>query len=104
MNAEDRLARATEFFIRLRADDVQDADLTRLNEWLAQHPDNAAAYREVCAAWESIGDFASAPPLMEGRRDALEDARRARQRHGSGNGVGAPGRASPRPFQGSRCF
>jgi transmembrane sensor len=84
VNAEDRLARATEFFIRLRADDVQDADLTRLNEWLEQHPDNAVAYREVCAAWESIGDFASAPPLMEGRRDALEDARRARQRHGSG--------------------
>lgn len=85
MNLEDRLARATELFIRLRADDVQDADLTRLREWLEQHPDNAAAYRQVCAAWGAMGSFASAPELMEGRRDALEDARRARKRRVAGS-------------------
>ena len=83
MNSEERLARATEWFIRMRADDAQEADRASLKQWLDEHPDNAKAYREASAAWDVVGEYASAPELMIGRRDALEDARRARQRRES---------------------
>jgi transmembrane sensor len=75
--AEDRLAKATEWFIRDRAGDAQNADRARLRAWLEEHPDNAKAWRHVCETWDVIGDFASTPELMAGQRDALEDARAA---------------------------
>jgi transmembrane sensor len=80
VNSEERLARATELFIRVRADDAQDADHACLKEWLEEHPDNAKAYREACAAWDIVGEYASAPDIMLGRQRALEDAHRARER------------------------
>lgn len=83
MNSEERLARATEWFVRVRADDAQDADRASLKQWLEEHPDNAKAYREASAAWDVVGEYASAPELMVGRRDALEDARRAGQKRES---------------------
>jgi transmembrane sensor len=79
VTSEDRLARATELFIRVRADDAQDADHARLKEWLDEHPDNAKAYREASAAWDVVGEYASAPEIMLERQKALEDARRARE-------------------------
>jgi transmembrane sensor len=87
VTSEDRLAKATEWFIRDRADEAQDsnqhsdqhADRARLKEWLEEHPDNAKAWREVCATWDVVGRYASSPGIMAGQREALEDARAARE-------------------------
>ena len=73
----DRLAQATEWFVRLRADDADIEDLTRFRRWVEESPDNAAAYARVKQSWSAVGDQASTPEIMLGRRDALEDARRA---------------------------
>jgi transmembrane sensor len=42
-------------------------------------PRNALAYRQISASWEAVGPHASAPEIMLGRRDALDDARGAAQ-------------------------
>lgn len=73
----DRLAQATDWFVRLRADDANPEDLARFQRWVEESPDNAAAYARVRQSWTVVGDQASAPEIMLGRRDALEDARRA---------------------------
>jgi len=73
----DRLAQATDWFVRLRADDADVEDLTRFQRWVEENPENAAAYARVRQSWSAVGDQASAPEIMRGRRDALEDARRA---------------------------
>lgn len=80
MNAEERLTEATEWFIRMHSETVQEEDLEQLHLWLAQHPDNATCYQQVSSIWAAVGEFASAPELMLGRRDALEHARRASAR------------------------
>ena len=77
MNAEERLAEATRWFLRVHADDAQEQDLARFKAWLEQHPDNAVCYQKVSSSWSAVGQFASTPELMMGRRDALEHARRA---------------------------
>lgn len=73
----DRLARATDWFVRLRADDASLEDLERFGRWVEEHPDNAIAYTRVRQSWSAVADQASAPEIMRGRRDALEDARKA---------------------------
>jgi len=73
----DRLAQATEWFVRLRADDADIEDLTRFRRWVEENPENATAYARVRQSWTAVGDQASTPEIMLGRRDALEDARRA---------------------------
>ena len=73
----DRLAQAAAWFTRLRAEDAGVDDLTRFQRWLETHSDNATAYARVSESWSFVGEHASAPEIMLGRRDALEDARRA---------------------------
>jgi transmembrane sensor len=73
----DRLAQATDWFVRLRADDADVEDLTRFQRWVDESPDNATAYARVTQSWSVVGEQASAPEIMLGRRDALEDARKA---------------------------
>jgi transmembrane sensor len=73
----ERLAEATDWFVRLRADDADVEDLTRFRRWVEESPDNASAYARVRQSWSVVGDQASTPEIMLGRRDALEDARSA---------------------------
>ena len=73
----DRLAQAAAWFTRLRAEDAGVDDLTGFQRWLEAHSDNATAYARVSESWSFVGEHASAPEIMLGRRDALEDARRA---------------------------
>jgi transmembrane sensor len=73
----DRLATATGWFMRLRADDAVAEDLVSFQRWLEEDPANARAYAKVSESWSTVGDYAAAPEVMLGRRDALEDARQA---------------------------
>src|ERR1700753_1799398 len=73
----DRLAQAAAWFTRLRAEDAGVDDLTRFQRWLETDSDNATAYARVSESWSFVGEHASAPEIMLGRRDALEDARQA---------------------------
>jgi len=53
-------------------------------------PQNALAYRQVSATWGVLHAHASAPEVVIGRRDALEDSRRAGRRRWSGKSVFPP--------------
>jgi transmembrane sensor len=80
-SSSERLSKATDWFMRLRSEDADVDDLAQFQRRLEEDADNARAYREVCASWTAIGEHASAPEIMTGRRDALEDARQgARER------------------------
>jgi transmembrane sensor len=76
----DRLARASEWFMRLRSESVGEQDLADFQRWTEQHPGNSAAYRQISGSWDAAGTHAVAPEIMLGRRDALEDARQASMR------------------------
>jgi transmembrane sensor len=76
----DRLTQATAWFVRLRSEESGVDDLTQFQRWVEESPDNAAAYTKVSESWSVMGDYASAPEIMRGRRDALEDAGRAGHR------------------------
>jgi transmembrane sensor len=73
----DRLACASEWFMRLRSESAGEEDLAEFQRWTEQHPRNAEAYRRISGSWDTVGAHAATPELMLGRRDALEDARRA---------------------------
>ena len=73
----DPLAEASEWFVRLRSEEADVENLARFQRWLEADPGNPVAYRKICASWSAIGEHASAPEIMIGRRDALEGARRA---------------------------
>jgi transmembrane sensor len=76
----DPLTQATDWFMRLRSEDAGVEDLTQFQRWVEQSPDNAAAYTKVSESWSAMGEHASAPEIMRGRRDALENAGRAGRR------------------------
>ncbi|MEJ0034769.1 MAG: FecR domain-containing protein [Gammaproteobacteria bacterium] len=84
MISETRIDEATDWFLRARSEETEPEDFVPLQQWLQAHPDNAAAYRKVCATWAAIDDVASSPNVMVGRRDALDDAHGAQQRGQSG--------------------
>ena len=52
--------------------------------WLASDGRNAAAWRQVSAGWDRFGQEAMEPELIIARRDALERARRHKQRRFAG--------------------
>jgi transmembrane sensor len=74
-----RLEQAVEWFLRVRSESARVEDLPELQRWMASDPRNARAYQDVSATWNAVGAHASAPEIVVGRRDALEDARRAAQ-------------------------
>jgi transmembrane sensor len=76
----DRLSQATAWFMRLRSEEAGVEHLTQFQRWVEESPENAAAYAKVSGSWSVMGEFASAPEIMLGRRDALENARRAGRR------------------------
>ncbi|MEJ1965516.1 MAG: FecR domain-containing protein [Gammaproteobacteria bacterium] len=79
---EERLEQAVEWFLRVRSENASLEDLPELRRWIESDPDNALAYQQVSSAWTTVGEHASAPGIVMGRRDALEDSHRA-GRHGS---------------------
>jgi transmembrane sensor len=81
---DERLERAVEWFLRVRSEDASVEDLPELQRWIESDPENALAYQQVSSAWRTVGEYASAPGIVIGRRDALEDSHRA-GRHGSGS-------------------
>jgi transmembrane sensor len=76
----DRLSQATAWFVRLRSEEAEVEDLTQFQRWLEESPDNATAYSKVKESWSVMGKYASAPEIILGRRDALENARNAGRR------------------------
>jgi transmembrane sensor len=86
--AETRIVEATDWFLRVRSEAADTEDFIPLQQWLRTHPDNAAAYRQVCATWSAIDDVATSADIVIGRRDALEDVRRAQQQR---RGLRRPG-------------
>ena len=76
-DSADPLATASDWFVRLRAEDADVDTLVRFQRWIEADPANGTAYRKICASWSVVGEHASSPEIMTGRRDALEDARRA---------------------------
>jgi len=54
--------------------------------WLASDGRNAAAWHQVSAGWDRFGQEAMEPELIIARRDALERARRHKQRRFAGAG------------------
>jgi len=75
--SDSRLEQATEWFLRVRSESARVEDLPELKRWMETDPRNALAYQQVSASWEAVRVHASAPEIMVGRRDALDDARRA---------------------------
>jgi transmembrane sensor len=78
--ADGHLEQAVEWFLRLRSDSAREEDLPELQRWIESDPQNAVAYQQVCASWAAVGSHASAPEVVVGRRDALENARKAGRR------------------------
>jgi transmembrane sensor len=79
--ADARLEQAVEWFMRLRSDSARVEDLPELQRWIDSDSQNAVAYQQVCASWAAVGSHASAPEVVVGRRDALENARKAGRHH-----------------------
>lgn len=78
-----QLEQATQWFLRVRSESAQVEDLPDLKDWIESDPGNRSAYRQVAGTWAALGQFSSAPEVMVGRRDALDDARRAARRRWS---------------------
>lgn len=81
--ADDRLEKAVEWFLRVRSEGAHPEDLSELQRWMEGDPHNAQAYQQVTATWNTLDAHASAPEIVVGRRDALEDSRRAARRRWS---------------------
>lgn len=88
--SDDRLARATQWFLRTHSDGARVEDLPEFKRWVDSDPRNAVAYRQVAGTWADIGSHATAPEIMAGRRNALDDARRAAHRRWSVRGWFSP--------------
>lgn len=80
---DTQLEEATKWFLRVRSEAAQVEDLPALKNWLELDPLHKLAYRQVTSTWSTVGTLASAPEVMMGRRDALDDARRAARRRWS---------------------
>lgn len=72
---DELLEQAAAWAVRLRAEPSTD-DAQRFDDWRSQSPRHAQAYEDACAAWNAVGEHATASPLLEMRRDALDRARR----------------------------
>ena len=81
--AGGRLEQAVQWFLRVRSEGACVEDLPELQRWIEKDPQNAAAYSQVSATWSTVGAHASAPEFVIGRRDALEDSRKAGRRRWS---------------------
>lgn len=77
---EAQLKQASQWFLRVRSEAARVDDLAALKDWLERDLNNKVAYRQVAGTWTALGKVSSAPEVMIGRRDALDDAHRAIRR------------------------
>jgi len=80
-----RLAEASAWRVALFEADLETNE--GFEAWLAADPRHLEAWRQVSASWDRFGDEAMEPELIVARRDALERARRHRQRRVAGAGA-----------------
>lgn len=85
-DSDDRLAQATQWFLRIHSEAARVEDLPEFKRWIDSDPQNELAYRQVSATWADLGSHAAAPEIMVGRRNALDDARLAARRRWSVRG------------------
>lgn len=62
------------WFARMRADDLRAIDRARFTAWHEASSDHSAAYSRYESLWESIGEAAADPSVLEMRREALARA------------------------------
>src|SRR5882757_1293511 len=53
-NTDEVQRAASEWVVRLKADDVTDDDRTRFEAWMGAHPRNAKAYADLCTTWDKL--------------------------------------------------
>ena len=53
-STDDAEREASEWVVRLQAQDVTDDDRTRFQAWMDAHPCNARAYAALCATWDEL--------------------------------------------------
>jgi len=70
----ERWEQAVAWFLHVRSEAARVEDLPELRRWIESDPGNALAYRQVAAAWDTVGTYASAAPMVAQRRDALQDS------------------------------
>lgn len=70
----ERQEQAVAWFLRVRSAEARVEDLPELRRWIEADPHNALAYQQVAAAWDTVGNYASAAPIVAARRDALQDS------------------------------
>ncbi len=80
MNDSDttRLLQAATWRVRLAEHDLEDS--AELSAWLAEDPENAAAWQRVQKEWGLFAEYATAPEILELRCDALAHAQEAGRR------------------------
>jgi len=81
-NETRRLVEASAWRVALFEADLEATE--DFEAWLASDPRNAEAWRQVSAGWDRFGQEAMEPELIIARRDALERARRQKQRRFAG--------------------
>lgn len=77
---EAQLQQATQWFLRVRSEAARVEDLAELKNWFERDSNNKVAYQQVAGTWAALDKVSSAPEVMIGRRDALDDAHRAVRR------------------------
>jgi transmembrane sensor len=60
-SADDAEREASEWVVRMQADDVTDDDRTRFEAWICAHACNARAYAALCTTWDEL---TSSGPLV----------------------------------------
>lgn len=78
---DERWEQAVAWFLRVRSEAARVEDLPELRRWIETDSRNALAYQQVAAAWNTVGTYASAAPIVAARRDALQDSQVRAQAH-----------------------
>jgi len=79
--SDDRQEQAVAWFLRVRSEAACLEDLPDLRRWVESDARNALAYQQVAAAWDTVGTYASAAPIVAARREALQDSEIRPHRH-----------------------
>jgi transmembrane sensor len=73
-HTDERWEQAVAWFLRVRSEAARVEDLPELRRWIESDSRNALAYQQVAATWDTVGQYASAAPIVAARRDALQDS------------------------------
>ncbi|MGH8291136.1 MAG: FecR family protein [Steroidobacteraceae bacterium] len=79
-NVEDRVARASEWALRLMDESMPQKRQEDFVSWLRDDPRNGQALEEVVAAWRAVDYYAASSEIIALRESALAQARRAMDR------------------------